>query len=81
MINIQITKTGNESSANLLRRFQKKIKTSKIVIKAKSKRYHERQLSDLKIKEAALGTMKKREETQKLIKLGKITPRFNHQQR
>jgi len=76
MINVHITKNGTESSVNLLRRFQKKVQSSKIVIKAKSKRYKERDLSYLKRKEATLGSIAKKAETQKLIKLGKITPRF-----
>lgn len=77
MINIQVEKNGGETSASLLRRFQKKVQSSRIVAKAKSKRYSARALSDLKKKEATLNTINKKEKIKKLIKLGKISPRYH----
>lgn len=75
MINVEIEKTGNESNANVLRRFTKQVQSAKVLSVARSKRYSERKLSHFKKKAQALASMKRRENVQELIKLGKITPR------
>jgi len=72
---VEVVKAGAESSATLLRRFQRKVQESAIVQKVRSKRYNERPKSKLMQKVSTLKRISKRAETEKLKKLGKIKPR------
>jgi ribosomal protein S21 len=69
---IEVKKNPNENNASLLRRFSRKIQESNIIQKVKGGRYNERQESKLKVKMGTLKRLKKRKETEKLRKLGKI---------
>lgn len=69
---IEVKKNPNENNASLLRRFSRKIQESNIIQKVKSGRYNERNESKLKVKMGTLKRLKKRKETEKLRKLGKI---------
>lgn len=71
-VHIEIKKTANENSANVLRRFSRKVTESGIVQKVKSKRYNERPLSKLGQKLLKIKKINKRKETEKLKKLGKL---------
>ncbi len=71
-VHIEIKKTPNENSANVLRRFSRKVSESGIVQKVKSKRYNERPLSKLAQKVLTIKKIGRRKETEKLKKLGKI---------
>lgn len=73
---IEVTKGGNESNANLLRRFSRKVRGGGFVNKAKSLKYSERTKSDLKKKKEALKRIDKREKIDRLKKLGKIKDGF-----
>jgi hypothetical protein len=72
MINITIEKNPNESSLNLIKRFTKRVQGSGILPKVRSLRYATRKQSPYKIKKATLTVLKRREETKRLVKLGKI---------
>jgi ribosomal protein S21 len=70
-VHIEIKKTANENSANVLRRFSRKVTESGIVQKVKSKRYNERPLSKLGTKLLKIKKITKRKENDRLKKLGK----------
>ncbi len=74
-VQVEVLKAGTESSASLLRRFQRKVQESAIVPKVRGKRYNERPKSKLAQKNNTLKRLTKRVETEKLRKLGKIKPR------
>jgi ribosomal protein S21 len=71
-VHIEIKKTPNENSVNVLRRFSRKVSESGIVQKVKSKRYNERPLSKLAQKTLTIKKINRRKETEVLKKLGKI---------
>lgn len=74
-INIEVEKSGMETNANLIRRFSKRVQGSGIIQKVKGGRYKERNQSKYKVKVKTLSTLKRRKEVEKLIKLGKMSPR------
>lgn len=69
---VEVDKNANESGVNLIRRFQKRVQESGVLNKARSVRYNERPKSKLSRKNSALMRMTKREEIERLKKLGKI---------
>lgn len=75
IINIEVEKTGTETNANLLRRFSKRVQGAGIIQKVKGMRYKDRNQSKYKIKVKTLDSIKRRKEVEKLIKLGKMSPR------
>jgi ribosomal protein S21 len=68
---IEVKKNANESNANLIRRFSRKVTESGIIQKVKGKRYNERSLSKLKVKLDTLKRLARRKENERLFKLGK----------
>ncbi len=74
-INVEVEKTGSETSASLLRRFSKRVLGAGIIQRVKGGRYKERNQSKYKVKVKTLSTLTRRKEVEKLIKLGKIIPR------
>lgn len=72
---VEVVKNGAESSATLLRRFQRKVQESAIIPKVRGKRYNERPKSKLQTKKSTIKRLARRVETEKLKKLGKIKPR------
>jgi hypothetical protein len=69
---IEDTRQGNESGANLLRRFSRRVKDSNLVRNVRNRRYAQRKASDLVTKRSALRRIAKMQEIVKLRKLGKI---------
>lgn len=69
---IEDKRQGNESGANLLRRFSRRVKDSNIVREVRNNRYVSRKPSSLVIKKSALRRIAKQVEITKLKKLGKI---------
>lgn len=69
---IEDKRQGNESGANLLRRFSRRVKDSNIVRNVRNNRYVSRKPSSLVIKKSALRRIAKQAEITKLKKLGKI---------
>lgn len=74
-INVSVEKTGTENSMGLVRRFSKRVLGSGIIRRVKDNRYHQRQLSKLKRKQAALRRVSKREKNAELERLGLLEPR------
>ena len=70
-INVNVKKEDKQSSADLLKKFQKLAKSAGAVQRLKSVRYFERATSDFKKKAAALKKIKTIEENERLRKLGK----------
>lgn len=71
-INVQVDKNNNESSANVIRRFTKRVQGAGIIPKVRSLRYHNRVKSDNVQRFAKLKKLAKKETYEKLLKLGKI---------
>jgi ribosomal protein S21 len=74
-INVEVEKTGSETNASLLRRFSRRVQGAGIINKVKGGRYKDRSESKYKRKVRTLGGLVRRKNTERLIKLGKITPR------
>lgn len=72
-INVQVEKNNNESSANVIRRFTKRVQGAGIIPKVRSGRYRTRIKSDNVQRRAKLKKLAKKETYEKLLKLGKIT--------
>jgi len=72
MINVELIKNEKENNLGLLRRFSKKIKSSGIIPRMRSIRYHSRSETGFLRKKKALKTINKKVEIDELIKLGKM---------
>jgi ribosomal protein S21 len=70
--NVQVTKNNNESSANVIRRFTKRVQGAGIVPKVRSGRYFTRIKSRNVQRFAKLKKLGKRDTYEKLVKLGKV---------
>ena len=73
--NVDISKTGNENTASLLRKFSRRMQGTGIVRHLRSKRYWARQLSDSVQKKNALRRIAKTEQYQQMLKEGKVSER------
>jgi ribosomal protein S21 len=71
-INVQVEKNNNESSANVIRRFQKRVQGAGIIQKVRSNRYYTRLKSKNVDRMARLKKLGKKETYEKLLKLGKV---------
>ncbi len=69
-INVEVEKNNNESSANVIRRFTKRMQGAGIVPKIRGGRYFKRNKSDNIRREAKLKKLGKAAEYEKLVKLG-----------
>lgn len=69
---IQVEKNQGESSMAVLRRFSKKVQEARLLKKIKAERYYSRKQSKLNTKLSALKRQSKREEIERLKKLGKM---------
>lgn len=72
MINIEVSRTDNENTLTLIRRFSKRVQGAGIINRIRGIRYHSRQKSKFVEKKKALKSLRRREEIQELIKLGKL---------
>ena len=70
--NVQVEKNNNESSANVIRRFTKRVQGAGIVPKVRGGRYFSRTKSKNVQRTAKLLKLDKREKYETLVKLGKI---------
>jgi ribosomal protein S21 len=73
--NVQVDKNGGESTANLIRRFTKRVQGAGIIPKVRKGRYHERIKSENVKKTKKLKRLKSKAVYDELLKLGKITER------
>lgn len=71
-INVEVEKNNNESSANVIRRFTKRVQGAGIVPKVRGGRYFSRMKSDNVRRTAKLKKLEKKTVYEKLVKLGKI---------
>jgi len=71
MLNVAVEKTGNENNTNVIRRFTKRVQESGVLRRVRGLRYKDRNKSKYVAKKKALKSLKKREDLQELIKLGK----------
>lgn len=71
-INVQVEKNNSESSANVIRRFTKRVQGAGIIPKVRGGRYFSRTKSNNVQRTAKLLKLDKREKYEKLVKLGKI---------
>lgn len=69
--NVQVEKNNNESSANVIRRFQKRVQNSGIVRRLRDNRYHKRMKSENVRRGLRLRKLTKKTEYERLYKLGK----------
>lgn len=70
--NVQVEKNNNESSANVIRRFTKRVQGAGIIPKVRGGRYFSRNKSGNVKRTAKLKKLEKKETYDKLVKLGKI---------
>ncbi len=70
--NVEVEKNNNESSANVIRRFTKRVQGAGIVPKVRGGRYASRIKSRNIQRSAKLKKLEKREAYEKLVKLGKV---------
>lgn len=70
--NVEVEKNNNESSANIIRRFTKRVQGAGIVPKIRAGRYFTRIKSRNVQRFAKLKKLGKREVYEKLVKLGKV---------
>lgn len=73
--NVQVEKNNSESSANVIRRFTKRMQGSGIVQRMRGERYHARTKSENVRKTTRLKKLDKKAEYDRLLKLGKIQER------
>ena len=78
--NVEVEKNNNESSANVIRRFTKRVQGAGIVPKVRGSRYFTRSKSRNVRRTARLKKIEKREAYEKLMKLGKV-PEFRGRRR
>ena len=71
-VNVEVQKTGSESSLSLLRRFSKRVQGSGVLNRVRRLRYKTRNQSPLKRKMATLKFIERTAEREKLAKLGKL---------
>lgn len=69
--NVAVEKNQNESSANVIRRFQKRVQNSGIVRRLRDERYHKRVKSSNVRKGVRLKKLVKKAAYEKAYKLGK----------
>lgn len=70
--NVEVTKNNNESSANVIRRFTKRVQGAGIIPKVRSGRYFTRIKSRNVQRFAKLKKLDKRDTYEKMVKLGKV---------
>ncbi len=73
--NVEVSRNNNESTANLIRRFTKRVQGAGIVPKVRGSRYFSRTKSRNVQKEARLKKLEKKERYEELVKLGKVQDR------
>lgn len=71
-INVEVTRHNNESGANVIRRFTKRVQGAGIIPKVRGGRYHTRTKSRNVQKFARLKKLIKKDNYETLLKLGKV---------
>ena len=74
-VNVKVEKNNNESSANVIRRFTKRVQNAGIINRMRGERYHNRTKSANVRRSTRLKKLGKKETYEKLVKLGKVQER------
>lgn len=74
-VNAEVQKNENETAVNLIRRFSKRVQGAGVIQRLRGRRYHSRVKSREVRRKHTLKVIKRREEVQELIKLGKMLER------
>lgn len=80
-INAEVSKNEGESAVNLIRRFSKRVQGVGLIQKMRKRRYYARVKSRNVERKHTLKVIKRREEIQELIKMGKIVERLPGERR
>jgi len=75
VVQAEVTKNDGENDINLIRRFTKRVQGAGVIVRMRRRRYHTRIKSRNVNRAHALKVIKRREEVQELIKLGKMEAR------
>ena len=73
--NAEVSKNESETPVNLIRRFSKRVQGTGLIQRMRSRRYYVRIKSRIVRRKQTLKVIKRREEVQELIKLGKMLER------
>lgn len=74
-VNAEVQKNDNETAVNLIRRFSKRVQGAGVISGLRGRRYFSRIKSREVRRKQALKVIRRREEVQELIKLGKMEVR------
>jgi len=74
--NVEVKKNNQESTANLVRRFTKRMQGSGVLQRMRKERYFSREKSDMVNRVRKLVKLKNKEEYDLKLKLGKIQETF-----
>jgi len=74
-VNAEVQKNEGESAVNLIRRFSKRVQGAQVIPRMRGRRYYTRIKSGNVVRKQTLKVIKRREEVQELIKLGKMEVR------
>ncbi len=75
IVNAEVKRNTNENPLGVIRRFTKRVQGTGILRKVRSIRYASRPLSSYVKKKGKLKRIQKREDIERLTKLGKFKPR------
>ncbi len=73
--NVEVKKNNQESTANLIRRFTKRVQGSGIINRLRKERYFKREKSEMVNRGTKLKKLGNKVKYEKLLKLGKIQER------
>lgn len=76
MINVEVQRNNNESAANILKRFTKRVQGSGVLSRVRTLRYSKRNESPYVKKKRTLKTLGRRKERELLVKLGKVSETY-----
>ena len=71
-INVEVTRSNNENSLSLLRKFTRRVQGAGILPRVRGIRYHERELSFYKTKMKTLESLAYKANIAELVKQGKM---------
>jgi len=73
-VRVEVKKKGNENTSSLIRRFSRRAMSAAIVRTMRNRRFFDRPLSKNVQRKKKLHSIKKRENYNEQVKLGKIDP-------
>ena len=72
MVNVEVSKMGNESPLAVIRKFSRRVQGTGLIQLTRKRRYYERATSKAVAKKRALKRIKRRDEYRRAVKDGKI---------